>query len=623
MRFADLPLAQPLQRALAARGYDVPTPVQQAMLDPAHRTGDLLVSSRTGSGKTVAFGLALADMLLEAGVPPAGAPLALVVAPTRELAMQVQRELQWLLAETGARVAACVGGTDVRREQRRLAEGAHVVVGTPGRLCDHLDRSALDLRELQVLVLDEADEMLDMGFRDELEAILGRAPAKRRTLLFSATLPRGIEELAARYQKDATRIAATAEEAHRDIEYRLHTIAPREREHAVVNVLRFHDAPRSLVFCATREGVARMQASLAERGFPAAALSGDLGQGERNRALQALRDGAARVLVATDVAARGLDLPEVGLVVHADLPVDAAVLQHRSGRTGRAGRKGVAVLLVPGNRRRTAERLVREAKVQPKWSPVPRPEQIAARDRVALLADVAALVGEVSEEERALARELIAAHDAEALVAALVRVEKAKRPAPEELPLTEELARRGATQARAEAPVRKGRGFRGEGFGREGVGREGLRCDGDGFDAAPGRGPRHRREFPGGFEARGDLQRRGFDRRSRGGAAEGGERPPRRSHDRAGAERPQRRGGSGVWFKVNVGRTGNADPRWLVPMICRRGKIAKDAIGRIEILPGETRFEIAPAAAEHFDAWARRPDRKDPNLRFEPVARGA
>ena len=579
MRFADFPLAQPLQRALAARGYDVPTPVQQAMLDPAHGAGDLLVSSRTGSGKTIAFGLAIAEALLGAGMPAAGAPRALVVAPTRELAMQVQRELQWLLAETGARVAACVGGTDVRREQRRLAEGVHVVVGTPGRLVDHLDRGALKLGELDVLVLDEADEMLDMGFRDELEAILGRAPAERRTLLFSATLPRGIEELAARYQKDARRIAATApEEAHHDIEYRLHVIALREREHAVVNALRFHDAPRTLVFCATREGVSRLQASLAERGFSAVALSGELGQGERNRALQALRDGAARVLVATDVAARGLDLPEVGLVVHADLPMDAAVLQHRSGRTGRAGRKGIAVVLAPGNRRRTAERLLREAKVQPVWTPVPDPEAIAARDRAALLRDLSELAGgEIADDERELARQLIEQHGAEVLVAALVRQERARRPAPEELPITLEMEQRLAAEAR------RGPGPRGDRFERR--------------DAPFGRGEGGRPRGPMG----GDGPRRRDD--------EGGERSPRR--------------GGGVWFRVNVGRSGNADPRWLVPMICRRGKIAKDAIGRIEILAGETRFEIATNAAAHFDAWARRPDRKDPNLRFEPVPRGA
>ncbi len=612
MRFADFSLAEPLQRALAARGYEDPTPVQQAMLDPAHRSGDLLVSSRTGSGKTVAFGLGIADMLLARGVPAAGDPLALVVAPTRELAMQVQRELQWLLAETGARVIACVGGTDVRGEQRRLASGAHVVVGTPGRLNDHLDRGALKLGDLQVLVLDEADEMLDMGFRDELESILGKAPAERRTLLFSATLPKGIEELAARYQKEARRIAATNQaEAHHDIEYQLHLIAPREREHAVVNVLRFHDAPRALVFCATREGVSHLQASLAERGFSAVAISGELAQGERNRALQALRDGAARVLVATDVAARGLDLPEVALVIHADLPMDASVLQHRSGRTGRAGRKGKAVVLSVPHRRATAERLLRTAKVQPKWSPVPDADQIVAQDREVLLREVATLAAEVGDEEREIARALIEAHGAEGLVAALVRSERAKRPAPEELPQTVALHTRQRPAAAA-GRMRQDR-----------FADDGARMPGDRFGR---RGDRFERGFERAGAAGGGIERNGLERNGFERSGErGGDRPPRqqRYDDATGGERPPRRGGgTGVWFRVNVGRDGNADPRWLVPMICRRGKIAKDSIGRIEIRDGETRFEIAPQAAEHFDSWARRPDRKDPNLRFEPVQRG-
>lgn len=563
MRFSETSLPEPLLRALAAKGYQSPTPVQQAILEPANRSGDLLVSSRTGSGKTVAFGIGIADEILPVGAAPAGRPVGLVVAPTRELALQVQRELQWLLGGADVRTIACVGGTDVRREQRSLAQGAHVVVGTPGRLCDHLDRGHLALDELRVLVLDEADEMLDMGFRDELESILSRAPRDRRTLLFSATLPKGIEELASRYQRQARRIAATApEEAHRDIEYRAHLIAPRERDHAVVNVLRYHDAARSLVFCATRDGVARMQATLAERGFSAVALSGELAQGERNRALQALRDGAAKVLVATDVAARGLDLPEVGLVVHADLPIDAAVLQHRSGRTGRAGRKGVAVLLAPAHRRFVAERLLRGARVEPRWSPVPDVESILARDRMAVLASAAERAADVAEEDLDLARELIERHGAERLVAALVRQERSRRPAPEELPLTAALAQRAATRSQ-----------------RRSQGADGWR--------GPQRDP-------------GDRRR---------------ERPDR--------DRPARHGGGGVWFRVNVGRNGHADPRWLVPLICRRGRIDKRAIGRIEILPGETRFEIAPAAAEHFLAWSRRPDRKDPSLRFEPLRREA
>ena len=320
----------------------------------------------------------------------AEAPLALVIAPTRELALQVERELAWLYAATGARVVACVGGMDIRREQRALAQGAHIVVGTPGRLRDHLERGNLDLSALKAVVLDEADEMLDMGFREDLEFILDATPAERRTLLFSATIPKEIAALAKRYQRDALRIATTGErEAHGDIEYRAMRVAPNEREHAVVNLLRFFEAPGALVFCATREAVRHLHANLVERGFSAVALSGELTQNERNHALQALRDGRARVCVATDVAARGLDLPDLGLVIHADLPHDREALLHRSGRTGRAGRKGVSVLIVPYTRRRRAEQLLDRRQPRATWSAPPSAEEIRAKDQERLLRELA------------------------------------------------------------------------------------------------------------------------------------------------------------------------------------------------------------------------------------------
>jgi ATP-dependent RNA helicase DeaD len=209
-------------------------------------------------------------------------------------------------------------------------------------------------------VLDEADEMLDLGFREDIEQILDTTPDSRRTLLFSATLPRPIVDLARRYQKNAHRIETTTRgQQHADIEYIAVTVAPADIEHAVVNVLRFHEAAGAMVFCATRDNVRRMHASLVERGFAAVALSGELSQGERSSALQALRDRRARVCVATDVAARGIDLPDLGLVIHAELPVGADTLQHRSGRTGRAGRKGVCVLIVPFPRRKRAEGMLR------------------------------------------------------------------------------------------------------------------------------------------------------------------------------------------------------------------------------------------------------------------------
>ena len=394
-----------LQQALAARGYDEPTEVQKAVLRDDAVGRDLLVSAQTGSGKTVAYGLAFAHSILgESGVlGPAGAPVVLVIAPTRELAIQVHGELTWLYGQARAQVVACVGGMDPRREARALAAGCHMVVGTPGRLSDHVRRGALRLDACAVVVLDEADEMLDLGFKEELEFLLAAAPESRRTLLFSATIAKEIVSLARRYQKDALRIdTGGRNQPHADIEYRAIRLAGHEIEAGLVNLLRFYDS-RCLVFCATREGVKRLHGRLQERGFAAVALSGELSQSERNHALQSLRDGRARVCIATDVAARGLDLPDLDLVIHADLPVNKAILLHRSGRTGRAGRKGVCLVMVPHSKRRRAEVLLASAGVNAVWADPPAAEQIFARDAEGFLRDPA-LTEPALEEEIAQAR---------------------------------------------------------------------------------------------------------------------------------------------------------------------------------------------------------------------------
>src|SRR6185437_4604256 len=277
-----------------------------------------------------------------------------------------------------------------RREQRELAAGAHIVVGTPGRLCDHLRRGHLNISQLKAVVLDEADEMLNLGFREDMEYILKTTPDTRRTLLFSATFPRGIVALAKQYQQRAFRIEVAGDEGgHADIEYRAIRIAPSDVEHAVVNVLRFFESPSALVFCNTRDAVRHLQTALLERGFSVVALSGELSQNERTHALQALRDGRARACVATDVAARGIDLPDLGLVLHAELPNDRETLLHRSGRTGRAGRKGICVLLVPYNQRRRAERLLAAANVTAAWTAPPSADEVRARDRERLVQDLA------------------------------------------------------------------------------------------------------------------------------------------------------------------------------------------------------------------------------------------
>jgi ATP-dependent RNA helicase DeaD len=341
-----------LSKALSTRGYETLTPVQNAVLDPEIKGQDLLVSAQTGSGKTVAFGLACASTLLGDAqrFERKSQPLALVIAPTRELALQVKRELEWLYADSGASVISCVGGMDIRAERRALDKGAHIVVGTPGRLRDHIERSHFDTSALRAVVLDEADEMLDMGFREELEYILSTAPEQRRTLLFSATVPKQILGLAKRYQNNALRITTKEEEKqHLDIEYQAMAIAPNDRENAIVNILRFHEAQNAIIFCGTRAAVNLMKSRLSNRGFSVVAISGELSQAERSNALQALRDGRASVCVATDVAARGIDLPGLALVIHADLPKNKDILLHRSGRTGRAGSKGVSAVVVPHN----------------------------------------------------------------------------------------------------------------------------------------------------------------------------------------------------------------------------------------------------------------------------------
>ena len=517
MAFPDLPAL--ISEALTERGYAEATPVQAQVIEPEAVGRDLIVSARTGSGKTIAFGLAMAAELLDANSRAAFSigPAALVIAPTRELALQVARELQWLYAKTGARIVACVGGMDAMKERRALSQGATIVVGTPGRLRDHLERGALDLSHLKVAVLDEADEMLDMGFREELEEILDATPDGRRTMLFSATMPRPIVALAKRYQRDALRISTVGEDrGHGDITYQAVAVAPSDIEHAVINILRLHEAETAMLFCATRDNVRHLSNTLNERGFQVVALSGEHSQAERNHAMQALRDGRARVCVATDVAARGIDLPSLSLVVHVEVPRDAEALQHRSGRTGRAGKKGTAVLIVPYPRRKRIEMMLRGAKIEAQWIATPTRDDIRAADHERLLAALLAPV-EVDDEDRKLGARLLAEQSPEDIAAALVRIHRSRLPEPEEL-----------------IDVR-----------------------------APGAGPN-----------KADMHRPGFD--------------------------------DIVWFKMDIGRRHNADPRWLLPLLCRRGHITRNEVGAIRIAANETRFQIPRALSARFAEAVRR-----------------
>jgi ATP-dependent RNA helicase DeaD len=514
----------PLGVALAKRGYTDLTPVQLAVIAPELRDADALVSAQTGSGKTVAFGLAIASTLLngQPRLPRAGAPMALAIAPTRELAMQVARELTWLYEEAGASIATCVGGMDARDERRALDRGAHIVVGTPGRLRDHITRGSLDLSALSAVVLDEADEMLDLGFREDLEFILDAAPTERRTLMFSATVPKSIATLAQNYQRNAVRLATQSEQRqHIDIVYRALPVAPSDRDNAIVNVLRFYEAPNAIIFCNTRAAVNHLTARLHNRGFTVVALSGELSQSERTHALQAMRDGRARVCIATDVAARGIDLPNLELVIHADLPTNPETLLHRSGRTGRAGRKGVSALIVPGNNRRKAERLLQMAKLQVHWAPPPSADEVTTRDNDRLMNDELFLTP-IQEGEREFVDALIERHGAEQVAAAFLRQYRSGRSAPEDLI---DLGPQAARTPRITA-----------------------------------------RDFP-------------ID-----------DAPPRRGEDF----------GPSTWITISVGRKQNAEPRWLIPLLCRAGNMTKREIGSIKMQQDETFVQIAQDSVESF-----------------------
>jgi ATP-dependent RNA helicase DeaD len=559
-----------LSRALIERDYKDATPVQSAVVTEEAEGRDLLVSAQTGSGKTIAFGLAMAETLLAdaAAFGPAGDPLALIIAPTRELALQVQRELSWLYHYAGARIVSCVGGMDPGQERRELARGAHMVVGTPGRLRDHIERRALKLGGLRCAVLDEADEMLDMGFREDLQFILETTPPDRRTLLFSATLPKAIVTLAAHYQKDALRIATRSDTAgHADIEYRAVRIAGNKIERAVVNLLRLMDPAGALVFCNTRNAVRHMEAQLTERGFSCVALSGELSQSERNHALQALRDGRAKVCVATDVAARGIDLPSLSLVIHAELPNDAQVLQHRSGRTGRAGKKGVSVLLVPPSRRRRAEEMLGRARVSAVWGNAPSAEDIRKVDQERLLQNPL-LVEAGTDDDLAMADELLKTHSPRQMAAAFVKMYRAGLPAPEDI-------------------------------------------EDEPFQRGPAREPKPRHEGP-------REPRKPHDehapREQRARPHRTSERQHAPTHERGAAPGAT---ANGVWFRLNVGRERNADPKWLLPEICRQGEVTKKDIGAIRVFEMETLFQIDPAVAPKFTILVS--ERKKGGVRISPA----
>jgi ATP-dependent RNA helicase DeaD len=347
--FGTLSLDPRLLATIAALGYEEPTPIQREAIPPLLAGRDLLAEAPTGTGKTAAFALPMLQRIPIGSAGP-GATSALVLVPTRELAMQVAEALHKYGRELGARVLPVYGGQPIGQQLRGLRRGVDVVVATPGRAVDHLKRGSLHLDEVQVVILDEADEMLDMGFAEDLETILSTTPAERQTGLFSATISTTITRIAKRHLREPVRVTVHAEKATGDGVARVRQVAyvvrRTDKLAALCRILDVEDPTSALVFARTRGEVDDLAEALSARGHDAGALHGGLSQDQRDRMMGRFRDGSLDVLVATDVAARGLDIEHVSHVVNYDVPSNPDAYVHRIGRTGRAGREGVAITLV-------------------------------------------------------------------------------------------------------------------------------------------------------------------------------------------------------------------------------------------------------------------------------------
>lgn len=405
--FARFGLAEDLLRGLADLGFQTPSPIQQAAIPELLLGRDLVGQAQTGTGKTAAFSLPLLHRL----DPQQRTPQVLVLTPTRELAIQVADAINSYAAHLSrVRVAAIYGGSDFREQIQQLKRGVQIVVGTPGRVMDHMRQSTLDLSGLRTLVLDEADEMLRMGFIDDVEWVLEQLPAERQVVLFSATMPREIRQLSHRYLREPAEITIRTNNADgKRIRQRHLVVHPSQKLEALERVLEAERSEGVIIFARTKAVTLTVAESLEAHGYEVAVLNGDVPQAQRERTIERLRDGRVDVLVATDVAARGLDVERIQLVINYDIPFDGEAYVHRIGRTGRAGRRGEAILFLTPRERRFLGGLERAVGQPIEAMEVPANATINQHrlDRLRERLTEAHRQSPVSEEERALLSEIV------------------------------------------------------------------------------------------------------------------------------------------------------------------------------------------------------------------------
>jgi ATP-dependent RNA helicase DeaD len=557
-----------LSQSLEGRGFAELTAVQAAVLDPSLADSDLRITSQTGSGKTVAIGLVLRHAVeTHASIVKPQGPCAMIVVPTRELAKQVHDELSWLFAPLKIRLACVTGGSSYRDERRALGVGPSVVIGTPGRLLDHLQRGAFDAATVATIVLDEADRMLDLGFADAIEAIFLAAPNRKYTHLMSATLAPEVLRLADRFQAKPRQVQGSRPgQAHADIEHLVHLVPTHRRLDALVNVLLAEPDERTLVFVRTRADVGNIAQQLSDAGFRVATLSGDMEQPARERALAAFRKDKVRVLVATDVAARGIDIQGMTRVIHIDPPTDPDSYTHRSGRTGRAGQKGSSIVFVAPERQRQLRTLLSQARVSARLLPLPNVETLRKTADARTLKSLIDALGTSQKDarQRKLAEDLLRDNDAADVVAMLIARTKSTEPEPRQID--------ECVMPERIAPSRRARQH-----------------------AAP--------TPPNTHWARAEQAERSAGK------------PFQQRHLPLDSSRPTRFDGWGM-FHVTWGQLQGADPRRMLAVVCRRGNIRGADVGAIRIGPTSTIVEVRHQVAAEFAVRAKQPDPEEPRIRI-------
>lgn len=435
--FAEMELSEPMMAAITAMGYEEPTPIQAAAIPPMMAGGDILAQAQTGTGKTAAFAVPIVEHIVREEVRPQ----ALVLAPTRELAVQVAGAIYDIGHNQGVRVLAVYGGQPIDRQLRGLSAGVHVVVGTPGRIMDHIRRGTLRLDHIRTVILDEGDQMLDMGFIEDIEFILEQAPDTRQTALFSATIPPRIASLAERYLKHPAHITTQHEMlAMPKIKQFAYQVPGRAKSEALMRLLDALAPTSAMVFCRTRRDVDELAERLQIQGYPGEGIHGEMAQAERERVLKRFREGSTDILVATDVAARGLDIPDVSHVFNLDLPTDPEQYVHRIGRTGRAGKTGVAVSLVSPRERQLLSIIERVSGKKVKVERLPTQKDVAERRWESFKDMVRAAVDEGElDAYQVLAEELGEDYDELDVAAAALKLLHATQRTITETPMLEEL----------------------------------------------------------------------------------------------------------------------------------------------------------------------------------------